>query len=155
MIVYLYKDKNGALYSRDEDSRGYIKRRKAGQVFKCTLVQEHNYDFHKKLMALFMCVHNNLPDPEPVKFMGKMITPNQTFDNTRKYLTVMAGYYDVNGYPNGTVRVEAKSLAYAKMTDEEKEKLYSDVIDAALKTLPKEWSSEKLNQVANEILRFD
>lgn len=155
MIVYLIKSKNGALYASDEDARKYIKRRKPGQIIKADIKQEHNYEFFKKMWALFKTVHDNLPEPEQIEFMGKKVTPIQTLDATRKYLIVKAGYYNIIGYPNGSVRVEAKSISYSKMEPEEFEKLYSDVIDAALKTLPSDWSDEKINQVANAILRFD
>lgn len=155
MIVFFKKSKNHGWYPIDEEGKAYCKRRKAGTVLKTESKQEHNYLFHQKLMCLFAAIHEHLPPPVPVQFMGREVTPAHTFDNTRKYLTIKAGYYVVNGFPNGSVRVEAQSLSYASMDDEEKEKLFSAVIDAGLKALPSEWSDAELERVANEILRFE
>lgn len=155
MKIFLVKSKNGGLYPADDEARKYLKRRKPGQAFSCVVTQVRNYKFLQKFMVLISAVHDALPEPAKIKIKGVEIQPISTKESVREFLTVAAGYHDVYGYPDGKVRVRAKSIAYENMEEEEFEKLYSAVIDAALKNLPKHWSDEELNRVANEILRFD
>lgn len=155
MKIFLVKSKNGGLYPADEEARGYIKRRKPGQAFSCVVTQVRNYPFLQKFMVMIGVIHDALPEPESIVIKGREIQPISTKDSTREFLTVAAGYRDVYGYPDGKVRVRAKSIAYENMKEEEFEKLYSAVIDAALRNLPAHWSEDELNRVANEILRFD
>jgi len=146
---------NGLLKPANEATEKYFNKNKVGKVFEGDYKEIRDYEFHKKLFTLFIMMHDILPPPEPVEFMGKMVTPEHTLDNTRKFLTVKAGHYIVNGYPDGSIRVEAKSLKFANMSAEEFEKLYSGVINAALKVLPDTWSDEKLRETANKIIQYD
>ena len=155
MKAFFKKSKNGGWYAADEDTTKYCKKRKPGTVIGGNLTKARNYKFLQKMMTLFRLMHENLPDPAPVEFMGKMVYPQNTFDGVRKYLVVKAGYFDVIGYPNGSVRAEAQSLSYEKMSEEKFEEVYSAVIDAALKAIPEDWNDELKNELANRIINYD
>lgn len=137
-----------------DDTFDYIQRRKPGTIISADMKISRNSAFHRKAMALFKAVNDNLPEPEPIEYKGKMIQPVNNFDTTRKYLTIMAGYSDLEIYPNGKVRAEAQSLAYDNMDAETFEKLYSAVIDAALRLMGDKWTGAELERVTNEIMRF-
>lgn len=51
MIIYLTKTASGLKpeYSADYEE---FKKLKIGQVYKCDIKKERNYEFHKKFMAL-------------------------------------------------------------------------------------------------------
>ena len=138
----------------DKATLNYIARRKPGEIICANIKRVRNYEFHKKIFALFKVVYENLPEQKEIEFNGKMITPELSQNSVRKYLIVMAGYYDVIGYPNGTVRTEAKSLSYESMEPEVFEKCYSDVINAALKLMGETWKGKDLDQAVKEIMRF-
>lgn len=138
----------------EDEAVKYLYKKKVGDILDCDVVKKQNYEFHKKLFALFNTIHEALPEPEPIMYNDELIQPVRTFDDTRKYLTIMAGHYDVIGLPNGKTRVEAKSIAYDKMDADEREDFYSRVIDAGLKVLPDTWTEEELNRVAMEIINF-
>ena len=53
----------------------------------------------------------------------------------RANLTVLAGFYDSYYKIDGSVRIEAKSLSYGSMKQEEFEQFYNAVINAALKNI--------------------
>lgn len=58
-------------------------------------------------------------------------------DQFRKDVTIMAGYYDPVFTVHGDVKLEAKSLQWSKMTEDDFAKLYSATIDVILqKVLP-------------------
>jgi len=107
--------KEGHLRPTTDDGDNYFRKSKI-------VTEIRNPVFHSKLITLFLMMHDILPAPADVEFMGRTITPEHTFNNTRKYLTVKAGYYNVNGYPDGSVRVEAKSISFANMDQDEFEK---------------------------------
>ena len=155
MKAFFIKRANGHIYAYDEPTKKYIKNRKPGQIITADITRARNYEFHKKAFSLFQYMLDIMPPPEPIEFRGEMIQPEQNIDSIRKYLTVKAGYYDVIGYPNGSVRVEAQSLSYEKMEPEEFERCYSATIDACLKALPDHWSDAEKDRVANHILKYD
>ena len=154
MQMYLKVDENFALIPFEDDSVKYIYNRNPGDILRCKVVIERNYPFHKKLFSLFKLIHDLLPPPEPIMYKGSLVQPLNTLDMTRKYLTVKAGFYDVIGTPDGGVRVEAKSLSFNKMNEEEFEKLYSNVIDAALEVLPDTMSKDDIEAAALQVLSY-
>jgi len=155
MKVELKLIEAGKLITVSEEGDKFFRESKVGKVFEVEAKEIRNIEFHNKLFSLFGMMHDILPTPEPVEFMGRMVTPEHTELNTRRFLTVKAGHYTVNGYPDGSVRVEAKSLKFGKMSANEFENLYSNVINACLKVLPSTWTEENLRQTANNILKYD
>lgn len=132
----------------------YVYNRDVGDILKCTVVKQRNYKFHKKAMALVKLVHDALPDPEPIMYKGELIQPVRTFNDTRKYLTILSGEYDIIGLPNGKARAEARSWRFDKMGADDFEVFYSNLIDASLKALPDTWSKEEIDRVAMEVINF-
>lgn len=126
----------------------------AGEVIKVKYSLARNPKFHRKMFALFKFVIDALPDPEPVKVHGVMVTPKLDFDTARKFLTVKAGFYDVIMLPDGTCRLQAKSLSYASMDNEEFARVYSAIIDVALQFLPYAMTGEELNKSVNNLMGF-
>jgi len=143
-----------ALVPVDDEGIKYLYRRNEGDIISCEVKQERNYPFLKKAMALVKVVHESLPEPEMVEHKGKMIQPIRTFDDTRKYLTILAGEYDIIGLPSGKVRAEARSWSFGKMTSDEFNTFYSNLIDACLKALPRTWSADELERVAGRVVEF-
>lgn len=154
MKAFFIITESGDILPYSDETFDYIQRRKAGTIISAEIKQSRNYKFHRKMMALFKAVNDNLPEPEPIEYKGKMIQPVNNFDTTRKYLTIMAGYSDLIVFPNGKVRAEAQSLAYDNMDAETFEKLYSAVIDAALRLMGDKWTGAELERVTDEIMRF-
>jgi hypothetical protein len=104
------------LVPADDESMEKFKKLKKADVHSCDVKEYHNYEFHKKMFALFNIAFENQDK-------------HKTLDESRAVLTVEAGY----GIPviseSGTRYYIAKSLAYDKMEQSEKEELYSKVLD--------------------------
>ena len=154
MEIYFKLTDDYELTPINDDGIAYLYRRSPGDILKCKVTVERNYEFLKKLFSLFKLVHDLLPPPEPIMYKGNLIQPLNTLDMTRKFLTVKAGFYDVIGTPDGGVRVEAKSISFNKMNEDEFEKLYSNIIDASLEVLPDTMSKDDLESAALEILSY-
>ena len=92
------------------------KRLKIGEDFWCDIKRARNYEFHKKFFALMKIGCEN----------SKNVT--MPLDAYRKYATIKAGYFKTYKTPKGLF-VEAESISFDSMSQDEFEKLYSAVLD--------------------------
>jgi hypothetical protein len=104
-------------YNSDYDK---IKKLKVGQEYQCEVKQPRNLKFHKKFFALVNMLFEN-----------QEIYNNP--DRLRKDLIIEAGLYDEWADFQGVMQREAKSISFAKMTENEFSELYSKVIDVIVK----------------------
>lgn len=91
--------------------------------------KQRNPAFHNKVFSfLRFCFDHWASDRE---FMNEAAQ----FDVFRNHLTVIAGYYDSCYTIDGSVRIEAKSLAYDKMDADEFKQVYTALINAAVRKI--------------------
>lgn len=133
---------------------GALANMKPGEVLRVKYSFARNPQFHRKVFALFKFAFDAIAEPEPVSFRGAMVQPIKDFDVTRKFLTVQAGFFEVVMLPNGEARLQAKSLSFASMDNEEFERVYSAVIDVVLSFLPYKMSGEQLDNAINNLMGF-
>lgn len=154
MKVHLRVIAGGALLPDDEEAQAYIETKAVGKVLRADVVEPNNYEFHKKLMKLFRISFDMFEQNlAPLRYKGQEVLTN--FDRFREDLTIMAGHYTATYAIDGTVRLRAKSLSFGNCSQEEREKVYSDVIDAALKHVFKQSVSEaQLRKMVDDILGF-
>lgn len=128
---------------------------KPGEVIQVDWSKPRNPAFHRKAFALFKLIYDALPEStEPVRVGGDLVIPMRDFDETRKWLTVKAGFYGVIGYPDGTVRVRAKSLSYSSMPEEEFALLYNNLITLAVQYIPHFIDGDQVDALVEEAMRF-
>ena len=112
--------------SADMDAEALSKLQTNGQ-YEISVKRTRNPKFHKKVFSFFnFAFHYWACQREFMDEAGQ-------FDTFRKQLTILAGYYDEYVGINGDVRIEAKSLAYGSMTQQEFESCYHALIGAAMK----------------------
>ena len=152
--ITLEKTIDGTLRPLTDQDRENLKRWKTGDIAIMDLIKPRNGKFHRKFMAMVNLAFEYW-EPEEVEHKGEMITPGKDFDEFRKWLTILAGYKEIIGYPDGSVRVRAKSLKFDKMDDMEFGRLYNNIINVILqKVLTTFESKAAAERVANEILQF-
>lgn len=120
------------VYNSDAESLKEAKL-KMGEVYEIDIKKKRNYNFHKKLFALYNLCYDN----------------QDVFDNldeVRYYLTMKAGYYKKIETPKGEMFVP-KSISFAKMDNIEFEKLYQRTIDEVCNLLQIDDKTELLNQI--------
>jgi len=121
---------------------------KSGELYEVEIKRTRNPDFHRKVFAFFgFCFEHWCGDSAD---FDNMDVPAQ-FDVFRKQLTCMSGYYDTFHKIGGGVRVEAKSLSFGNMEQEEYEACYSALINAAIKHVFKGVNDE---QILNKLQGF-
>lgn len=149
------KGMNGALEPATDEDREKLASMKFGTPVKVTITQFHNLKLHRKLFVLFKLAYD-LWNPAPVKYRGETIS--KSFDQFREDLTILSGHYTSAARMDGTVRLNAKSLSFSRMNDDEKVKVFRDVLDATWKRVLSNAgyaSAEEVDDAVEHLLRFD
>ncbi len=140
----------------------FIYRLKPGQMISAEVRKARNGLFHRKFMKLCSIaygVFEELPQPS-VRIAGshQWVTPLPNFNEFRYWAMVKAGFYEVIGYPDGQVRVRARSVSFRSMEQADFEQVYSAVLDVFLQFVldpGRGWSREKVNQQVEQFIHFD
>ena len=114
---------------------------KTNELYTVEVKQTRNYQFHKKVFAfLNFCFEHWVCDRECLNLQAQ-------FNRFRNQLTVLAGYYIELYNINGEVRVEAVSISYSGMEQEDFEKFYHALVNAALKHIFRTTDQNTHNQL--------
>lgn len=123
----MQKQAGGLLLPASDMEAEKLTKFKTGEFYEIEIKQSRNPQFHRKVFAFFnFCFEYWKGDNE---FQSEI----KQFDVFRSHLTVLAGFYDSFYNINGDVRIEAKSLSYSSMSQNEFEECYSALINAAMK----------------------
>jgi len=155
MEIALIKTPSGALVPMDDEQAEKLKRFKAGSIVRGEYAAMRNGPFFRKWFALAKFAFDMWEDSmEPTEYRGQKVQP--VFDKFRKDLTILAGYWHPVFNIDGTFKVEADSISWAKMNEETFERLYSKTIDAILaKVLPRHGlSRETLARHVDRVMEF-
>lgn len=156
MDIVLTKLPNGTLAPATEEDAEKLKKVKAGRGVTVKLTQIRNYEFHKKWFALAKFAFDMWVDTVgPQECRGQQVQPN--FQRFRKDLTILAGYYDVVFNVRSEMRLEAKSISFGSMTQDEFEGLFSATIQAILTRVLANsgLTEEKLRHYVDNVMAFD
>lgn len=156
MDVVMVKGSRGELKPATPEDEELLRGIKSGTLVGVKIARKNNPKFHRKLFALLgVCWEHHLERVDVgVIWRGQVVKPS--FARMREEMCIRAGHYDVVYALDGTFRMEAKSLSFAKCPDEEKEKVYSELINVALKDLyGGEMTREQLDEMVERILNFD
>jgi hypothetical protein len=156
MKGYFRKMPGGTLVPDNDETVAYLQKIKTGAVLSGEFVQPRNYKFLSKTMCLFQyCfeVFAEQMEESMVEYKGLKAEPS--LDRFRKDLTILAGHYTATFDITGALKLEAKSLSYGKCSEQEAERIYSDVINAALKQVFKlSMTEQELKLVVDQILGY-
>ena len=148
--LYLTKTHYG-LVPGDQPTLDYITHMDHGQIIRGEFKKVRNYEFHKKFFALLQVGFDAWESPD-LEYKGEKVEKN--YERFRKDVTILAGYYQPVTNVKGEIRLEAKSISFAKMDAEEFEKLYSDVVNVLLHKVLKNYTHDDLERVVQEVLNF-
>lgn len=129
MKINFIKQPGGMLLPASDIEANKMNRFKTGDNYEVDIKLSRNGKFHGKVFSFFnFCFQYWKGDNE-------YQDESKQFDVFRAHLICLAGYHDTYYKIDGGVRLEAKSISYANMTQEEFEGLYSALINAALKNI--------------------
>lgn len=145
MKISMIKLAGGHLVPANDSEAERMKRFKNNGAYEIEIKQIRNYEFHKKVFAFFnFCFEHYVSSLDNAPH-------ERQFELFRNELTVLAGYYDTFYTLRGTIRVEAKSLSFGSMSQEEFEQCYSGLINAALKHV---FGNTKDQNIINQLYAF-
>ncbi|MFC6377553.1 DUF1367 family protein [Tatumella terrea] len=126
----LVKHPGGVFSPANDTDFERLQRFKTGETYTAEIKLTRNPSFHRKVMAFFgFCFDHWCADNSGYECSDEF-TQKEEF---RKNLTILAGYFDVVTTIRGETKVRAKSLSFANMKQDEFERCYSALINAAIK----------------------
>ena len=133
-----------------QDDADYFAKKPNGTVMRGKFSEMRNGRFFRKWWSLakFAFEHWEFGDYE---WKGQKVEPN--FERFRKDLTILAGHGQPVWNIKNELRMEAKSISWGKMTEQEFEEFYSKSIDAVLKGLG-HYTEQELRNVIDELVGF-
>lgn len=132
-----------------------LKKIKAGWAVRVTVKRVRNYEFHKKFFGLCHLAYENWEVPNRPTGVARPAGAVKDFDRFRKDLIILAGYYDATYRVDGSVRVEAKSISFANMDEDDFGKLYEATLEAIRKHVFRNMSDTDLQVFLNELEQFE
>jgi len=128
MKIECIKTSVGLIPVSDRESDKLVRFKNHDQ-YTIEIKEQRNYQFHKKVFAFFNYCFEFWVDDNNYR------TERVSFDVFRDNLTVLAGYRDVYYKVDGSARVEAKSISYAAMSEDDFGEYYKALVQAAMDTI--------------------
>ena len=157
MEAFFTKLPNASFIPASEDDAELLSKVKVGETVRLTLVRPRNIKFHRKFFTLMHLAYDYWEPPEHGEgsALVEKIIVERNFDRFRYDVTILAGYYDATYRLNGDVRLEAKSISFGSMSEDDFEKLYSKTINVIINRVCTQYSEYELRkQVEDLVLDF-
>ena len=137
----------------DQETIDFHQKIKAGDAIHADFKRMRKPKFHRRFFAMLQLAFEYW---EPGEIDSKFGTPEKSFDRFRQDLTILAGYYQPVIRLDGTVRIEAKSISFGSMEQDEFEQVYNQVLNVILKKIPvlNELSAKEINDLVDRFLSF-
>lgn len=152
-LIILTKIKEKTYYCANELAEEWDRKNKIGNEVKAPWKRRRQLWRHRKYFALLKIAFDNWT---PRKIDSKYGTPEKNFDRFRKDLAILCGYYSVVVRLDGSTRVEADSISFAKMDEQTFRDLFSQTIDLLIKSVYKKdkMTPERMNELVDRYLSF-
>ena len=154
--IVLVKQPNGLFSPFTPEDEEIAQCWNSGAVYRCEFRAIRNLKFFRKLFSLFKLAFEYWDTVEVETASHGKIKPVKCFNEYRKWLTVRAGHYEVIGYPDGSVRLRAKSLKFALMSEDEFHDVYKSIRDTIwrdIQELPFR-NPEELECAVNRVMEY-
>lgn len=147
----LMKGPGGMLMPADPGATEFIEQLKLGIGVRAKITKVRNIGFHRKFFALLQIGFEAWETPQG-EYAGMKI--EKEFERFRKDVTILAGFYTPVYNMKGEVRLEAKSISFGSMEQDEFENVYSAVANVLLRKVLTKYTREDLDAVVERIMGF-
>jgi len=154
MEAFFTKLPNGTLMPASESDRELLDKIKTGDTVKLKLTRPRNIRFHRKYFALLNLAFDywEVPEHGEGSALKERMPIEKNFDTFRANIAVKAGYYIATYTLAGDVRMEAKSISFGSMSEDDFEKLYSASIDVILKHVMHNYTEGELRKTVEDMV---
>ncbi len=131
-----------------------LKGAEPGEVFSVSLTFPRDPVKHRKFFALLNVGFEHWQAKRKHKtYRGVPVEKN--FDTFRKDVTILAGYYEQHFDLQGRMKLEAQSISFANMEDDEFERLYDAVAQVLLEQVLTTYAGRaELDEIVDRIMKF-
>ena len=145
MKIEMIKEAGGIFRPVTDIEQDKTIRFKTGELYTVEIKHTRNYQFHKKVFAFLNFCFDHWAGDQDLRNLDI----HAQFNRFRNQLTVLAGYYTELYNINGEVRVEARSISYSGMEQEDFESFYNALINAAMKHIFRTTDENTYNQLVS------
>lgn len=147
------KSMSGGFFPADPQTEDLARRVPVGGAVHGQFRRMRNPRFHRKFFALLNFAFERW---EPGEIDCKYGVPEKNPEQFRKDAIILAGFYNVVARMDGTARIEAKSISFAAMDEDEFSALYNAVLNVFLKRIPQmsAMGSDEVNRVVEQLIAF-
>lgn len=149
MKLCLKKTDEHTLAPVDEKGLEWINKISKKDTLIADIVKPRNAKFFRKFFVLVEVAYDAWMPDETIDLPAK-----KDIDVFREELTIAAGHYEAVYLMDGGVKLKAKSISWAKMEQDEFERLYSSVINVVLQGVLSSYTKDDIDRVVEEVLRF-
>ena len=142
-------------HQTDEDA---LKKLPMTMPLRVKVTRMRNVQFHRKYFALLNYAFDVWEPPEVIVdtlVPSRTQMPEKNFDRFRHDIIILAGFYDSYFRVNGSTRIEAKSISFSSMDQDEFDILYDKTIDVIIKHVLNNYTGDELRAVIDQIQEFD
>ena len=155
MELIVMKAPQGSIIPWDEGAAEFIQKLKVGVPLRAEVKQIRNVLFFRKWWTLAKLAFDIWNESlYRLKHRGVEVEPN--FDRFRKDLIILCGFYTPVYNYLGELRLDAKSISFAQMSEADFEALYSKSIDVILaKVIPRAGQTrESMEHAVENVMRY-
>lgn len=153
--LVLTKTPSGALAPADGPSADYVGKMKLGAGLRGEFKRARDILKHRRMWALFNFAFDMWDAPQ-LEYQGLPVA--KQLDRFRKDVTILAGYFEAVTNLRGEVRLEAKSIAFANMAQDEFDTLYRAVLNVVWERILKAKGyadPAAVDAIVDQLLRFE
>ena len=132
----------------DEEKIASIKN---GKFIEADIKQKRNILFHRKFFAM-LNIGFEAFEPDQKDYKGQIAVKN--FDRFRKDAIILAGFYDATYDIQGNLKLEAHSISFGKMSEDEFNRVYNACCNVLLQKVLHNYTREDLDSVVEQLTRF-
>lgn len=154
MEILLTKLPGGGLVPGDEIATEYLQRVKSGTVLRADVKRMRNARFHRKFHAMVRFAYDQWEPGDDAEWRGVKV--EKSYDRFYKDAIIMAGFYEPVFNIKGDLRMEAKSISFANMDEDEFEQVYTRVLDKLIEIVlrHKGYNRQKVNDIIDQLAQF-
>jgi len=145
----MFKKVGNALIPFDEETVEWFEKLQQGCAVHGKLTQPRNLLFLRKFFKMLRIAYDNNDWPEVQTPYGEAKCSFKIF---RKFCIVKAGFFEIEVTPEGNLKYEPKSIAFANMDEDEFQETYSAVLDVVLQRFLTNWQSDDMDRAVQEYI---
>lgn len=145
------------LVPADEQARKLVASLRPGQGVVLSAKRARNIGYHRRFFALLRLAFDYWEPTGAFTHAGQPV--RKDFDRFREDVLILAGQYRATFGLDGSVRLEARSISFAAMGEDEFRRVYRAVFDVlwdrVLSTTGRFASREQAQQAVEQLLAFE